>query len=477
MLEDEAHCSAEGVQNYHKVLRAVKDTDPELYEFIVRNIPHKNWHAMVFDLQFQKPELYQKIEKLVQAMEDGQEKVRMSPERRVQDAAWELAHELKNSYVCDTGVVGELPPTKHTVSIHLKFPDPITGLPRDLMAMSSRLAKDHGGKRKWTFGFDNRIFVADLEDDAIAELLKSPLVEKVEFAPMARIYSNEIPAYNPAAVNTDWGVSRINPQFAWGQANYGRSVTGRRIKVCVIDTGIKSSHEAFWKDGVCVYKGGYNFVAGNANPADDHDHGTYCCSIVAAQHTGIIGSYRGVAPDIELYACKVLDSKGSGSLNNVAAGIDWARTNGMDICSLSLGGPSGTTVLQQACDAAWYAGLLVIVAAGNEGPGENTIGFPARYPSCMAVAAMDYDENIASFSSRGPESEVSAPGRYITGAFAGFTYTNYVVANSNNKYMCASGTSAACPHVAGGAALLKAWYPSLTNTEMRQWIRDRCRDL
>jgi len=476
MLENHDDCLDSGVHSYQEVLRVVRETDPELFEFMVRNLPHKNWHAMVWDLQFQKPEVYQKLKRIIDALKEGKATVKNSPERDVREAAWELAKELKDSYLCDTGFTDGLKPKK-TVTVYLKLPEVITGLPKDLMAMSNNLAKDYGGQRKWTFGFDNRVFVVDLDDDAIEELTKSPLVDHIEIAPMARIMSAEIPQYNPAAVNTDWGVDRINPQFAWALGNYGRSTSGRRIKVCVIDTGIKSSHEAFWKNGVCVFKGGYNFVAGGDNPADDHDHGTYCASIVAGQHNGLVGHYRGVAPDIELYACKVLDSKGSGSLANVAAGIDWCRTHGMDIVSLSLGGTGGSTVLQQACDAAWYAGLLLVVAAGNEGPGDNTITYPARYASALAVAAMDFNEDIASFSSRGPESEVSAPGRTITGALAGFTYKTYAVANSNNKYMCASGTSAACPHVAGAAALLKAWYPAMTNTEMRQWIRDHCRDL
>lgn len=476
MLEEHEDCLEEGLHGYHAVLRVIRETDPELYEFVVRNLPHKNWHSLVYDLQFQRPETYEKLRRIVEAMKEGKKTVRNSPEKSLQDAAWELAHELKISYACDKGFLdGEKP--KKTVTVFLKLPEPVIGLPRDIMAMSNNLARDYGGQRKWTFGFDNRIFNVDLDDDAIGELLKSPLVERIEIAPLARILSNEIPVYNPNAVNTDWGVSRINPQYAWALGNFGKTTTGRRIKVCVIDTGIKSSHECFWKDGVCVFKGGYNFVANNDNPEDDHDHGTYCASIVAAQHHGLPGHYRGIAPEVELYCVKVLDAKGSGSLANVAAGIDWARTHGMEILSLSLGAGSGATVLQQACDAAWYAGLLLCVAAGNAGPGEDTVNYPAKYQSCLAVAAMDYDENIAVFSSRGPESEVSAPGRYVTGAFAGFTYTNYVVAGSNNKYMCASGTSAACPHVAAGAALLKAWYPAITNTEMRQWIRDHCRDL
>jgi len=476
MLEDHRKCQDQGLQNYHEVLKVLKGADEKLYEFVARTLPHKHWHRMVYALQFQNPELYDKLHELIDSMRKGKRVAKARPEKNILEYAWDLAQEIGQSYKCEEGVVEEVRP-KRTVTVFLKFPERIIGLPKDVMAMSHNLAKDYGGRRKWTFGFDNRMFVTDLEDTAIEELRKSPLVERVEVDSEAHILSNEIPAYNPSGVNTDWGVTRINPGFAWAQGNYGKSMSGRRMKVCVIDTGIKSSHEAFWKGGVCVFKGGYNFVGGNPNPEDDHDHGTYCCSIVAAQHNAIVGSYRGVAPDIDLYACKVLDSKGSGSMANIAAAIDWARTYGMDIISMSLGGPSGGTSLQQACDSAWYAGLLVVAAAGNSGPGENTVLYPAKYASVMAVAAMDYFEGIADFSSRGPETEVSAPGRYIAGAWAGFTFTNYKIAGSNDKYMCASGTSAACPHVAAGAALLKAWYPSMTNTEMRQWIREHCRDL
>jgi subtilisin len=475
MFEEEFF-ESKSILDYQRVLQRLKEVDEELYQFVIQRMPRQRWQSMMQDMRVHRPDLYTKLLKFLVAVKKGRETVNLSPEVTVKDGLRELAQELAATYKCDEGFAEE-PNLTRTVTVYLKLPEKIVGLPKDLMKMSHNLAKDHGGRRKWTFGFDNRMFVTDLEDAAIEELRKSPLVERVEVEPMAHILSNEIPAYNPSGVNTDWGVTRINPQYAWGQGNYGKSMSGRRIKVCVIDTGIKSSHEVFWKDGVCVFKGGYNFVGGNPNPEDDHDHGTYCCSIVAAQHNAIVGSYRGVAPDIDLYACKVMDSKGWGSMANVAAGIDWARANGMDIISMSLGGSSGTTSLQQACDSAWYAGLLVVAAAGNSGPGENTVNYPGKYASVMAVAAMDFYEGIADFSSRGPETEVSAPGRYIAGAWAGFTYDNYVVVGSGNRYMCASGTSAACPHVAAGAALLKAWYPSMTNTEMRQWIREHCRDL
>jgi subtilisin len=302
--------------------------------------------------------------------------------------------------------------------------------------------------------------------------MKHPEVFAVEYEdyPSYRtMMANCIPPYNPNIENLDWGVERLLTAVPWGLSP---PLLGQGVNVCVIDTGIKYDHDAFWKDGVCVYKGGHNFVGGNANPLDDHDHGTFCCGIVAEQHNGV--GYKGVAPGINLYACKVLDAKGSGNYTNVAAGVDWARTNGMDILSMSLGGPAAT-ILQQAVDAAWYAGCLVVAAAGNSGPEDNTVGWPAAYQSVVAVASIDFDEQVSSFSSRGPEVELAAPGRWITGPWAGHTYSQY--ATDDKRYMCASGTSAACPHVAAAAAIVKQWYPFVTNADLRKWLRDHARDL
>jgi len=465
-----------GTLRYQKVLRVLRERDPSLYDFVLHNIPQQRWEPLMAELKEKKPEVFDRLQKVVEALVDGQPSIRNSPETGIFDAAWEVAQGIKDTYLCDVGF-SDVPLPQKTAVVYLKLPNVVMGLPKDVISLSNSLAKDYGGVRKWTFGFDNRMFVVDLEDAAIEELRKSPLVDAVDIPPLARILSNELPAYNPSGANTDWGVSRLNPDHAWNLGNFGMSMTGRKIKVCVIDTGIMSAHQAFWKDGICVFKGGYNFVSGGPNPADDHDHGTYCCSIVAGQHSGLAGSYRGVAPEIDLYACKALDSKGSGSFANIAAAVDWCRTNGMDIISMSLGGSSSASALETACNNAWYAGLLIIAAAGNSGPGPNTVNYPGKYQSCVAVAAIDFNELVASFSSRGPEVEVSAPGKYITGALAGFTYKSYAVPGSGEKYMTASGTSAACPHVAAGAALLKAWYPSMTNSEMRQWLRDHARDL
>jgi minor extracellular protease Epr len=90
---------------------------------------------------------------------------------------------------------------------------------------------------------------------------------------------------------------------------------------------------------------------------------------------------------------------------------------------------------------------------------------------------MDFNENICDFSSRGPEVEVTGPGRSVVGPWAGHAFAAGVVAGSNNLYIVASGTSGACPHVAACAAIMKNWYPAATNSELRQWLRDRARDI
>jgi subtilisin len=134
----------------------------------------------------------------------------------------------------------------------------------------------------------------------------------------------------------------------------------------------------------------------------------------------------------------------------------------MDVINMSLGGSSGSTTLQQACDNAYASGIVVVAAAGNSGTkGKlNTIGYPAKYSSVIAVGAVDSNNNRASFSSVGQELEVMAPGVSVLSTTPGNTYASY------------NGTSMASPHVAGAAALIKAKYPSLSSSEIRDRLRN-----
>jgi subtilisin len=231
------------------------------------------------------------------------------------------------------------------------------------------------------------------------------------------------------------GVSQIKAPAAWGNSQ------GKGIRVGVVDTGIDFNHP----DLKINYVGGVSFVPGAATPMDDQGHGTHCAGTIAAAING--AGVVGVAPQASLYAAKVLDSNGSGQFSWVIAGIDWCIQNKMHIISMSLGGSSAPVALQTICNVAWSKGLLVVAAAGNAQnqqpvpPAGSNVGFPGKYKNVIAVSAIDSANAIASFSSRGPEVDLCAPG------------VNVLSTAPGGGYATMSGTSMACPHVAGAAAL------------------------
>jgi len=248
-----------------------------------------------------------------------------------------------------------------------------------------------------------------------------------------------------------WGVVHIGAGLAHASGNKG---TG--VKIAVIDTGIDYSHQDL--DG--NYAGGWNCIANNGNPYDDSDnsHGTHVAGIIAAEENGI--GTIGVAPEAELYAVKVLDQAGNGTLESVIAGIQWAANNGMDIANLSLEGPN-VQPLQDACNAAYNSGLLLVAAGGNTSGG--SVRYPGGYSSVIAVTATNSIDQRASFSPIGSALELSAPGLSIFSTIAG------------GGYGFISGTSQASPHVAGTAALYFLTNPADANSN--GMIHDDVREL
>jgi subtilisin len=254
---------------------------------------------------------------------------------------------------------------------------------------------------------------------------------------------------SPLAETIPANVQQVNAPQAWGFSQ------GKNIRVAVVDTGIDFTHPDLRPN----YVGGASFVPGAATPMDDQGHGTHCAGTIAAaiEDTNVVG----VAPLASLYAVKVLDQNGSGQFSWIIAGIDWCIQNGMHIVSMSLGGPSAPAALETMCNAAWDKGLLLVAAAGNDGlrnpvpPADSNVGFPAKYRNVIAVSAIDSSNAVASFSSRGPEVDVCAPGvTVLSDRLGGGTTTM-------------SGTSMACPCVAGVAAL--AWGSHLFSDNEQIW--------
>lgn len=268
--------------------------------------------------------------------------------------------------------------------------------------------------------------VAMVEDDAPCYAFGDPFAHlAVENQPSP--LSETIPA----------GVQQVNAPQAWGYSQ------GKGIRVAVVDTGIDFNHPDLRPN----YVGGTSFVPGAATPMDDQGHGTHCAGTIAAVIDG--SNVVGVAPQASLYAVKVLDRNGRGQFSWIIAGIDWCIQNGIHVVSMSLGGSSAPTALETMCNTAWSKGLLLVAAAGNENllvpvpPAVSNIGYPGKYRNVIAVSAIDSSNVIAPFSSRGPEVDVCAPGVQVLSAKLGGGTT------------VMSGTSMACPHVAGVAAL--AW--------------------
>lgn len=217
---------------------------------------------------------------------------------------------------------------------------------------------------------------------------------------------------------------------------------GSGVDVGILDTGIQTDHCSL------SVAGGRNFTAdGSANDYDDnHGHGTHVAGITGALNNDI--GVVGVAPAANLYAVKVLDDSGSGRYSTLVAGIDWCISNDVELISMSLGGESNSSSVDQAIEQAHAAGHLLLAAAGNNGNesdgkcGEETMTYPGTHDDVVAVTAMDEDDTLASYSSVGATADLLAPG------------TDIESTHVDNEYASASGTSAACPFVTGVATLI-----------------------
>ncbi len=255
--------------------------------------------------------------------------------------------------------------------------------------------------------------------------------------------------------STPWGVHRIEADLVWPGGN-----TGAGVDVAMLDSGIDSRHPDL------TVLDGINFAGppekeGSTDPADWNDnygHGTHCAGIVAALNNGV--GVVGVAPGARLHAVKVLGDDGLGNTSDIIQGLEWCVEHHIRVASLSLGG-LGSTSLQDACDKAFAAGVLIVAAAGNtSGP----VRFPAGYPSVLAVSATDANDKLAYFSSFGPEIALAAPGVNVNSTYKGGSYAEM------------SGTSMACPHVTGTAALV--WAAGATsNTAVRDTLTGAAEDL
>lgn len=250
-------------------------------------------------------------------------------------------------------------------------------------------------------------------------------------------FEHRLPPYfmDPASVCT---ADQLTEAIDWGQIAYGmpeawKISKGEGIKVCIADTGIEANHPDL-QGQVIAQRDFSGFGIG-----DRQGHGTHVGGTVGAKEDGkgVIGG----APRCQLIDAKVLGDNGSGSGRGIADGVAWAIDQGADIISMSLGSPQQDPLISQAIFRAVGQGIIVIVAAGNNGR-PNSVDYPGKLPYTTTVASIKRGGGISDFSSRGKEVDIAAPGEQIRSTWIG------------GRYSTISGTSMATPFVSAGVALM-----------------------
>ncbi|MEU6961657.1 S8 family peptidase [Streptomyces chrestomyceticus] len=289
------------------------------------------------------------------------------------------------------------------------------------------LAGKYGGEVKRTYSAAlNGFSATGLSAEEARRLAADPAVDKVVQNKKFHIDGTQ---ENPPS----WGLDRIDQADTQGDEKYTYpDSAGEGVTAYVIDTGVRTTHQDF--EGRA--SSGFDAVDGDNDATDGNGHGTHVAGTIA-------GKAHGVAKKAKIVAVRVLDDQGSGSTEQVVAGIDWVTKNhkGPSVANMSLGG-GADEALDAAVQKAVASGVTFAVAAGNESTDAGQ-GSPARVKEAITVASSTDTDEQSDFSNFGSAVDLYAPGSDITSAWN----------DSDQGTKTISGTSMATPHVAGAAAV------------------------
>lgn len=233
--------------------------------------------------------------------------------------------------------------------------------------------------------------------------------------------------------------TELNNVYNWGLLDLNipeihKKEKGLKIKIGVIDSGVPDH-----KDLVNRIKN-YTNVSSSNTHLDKIGHSTFVCGLIAAEYNqkGIVG----VAPESSLYIAKALDDNGRGTPAQLKKAVDWCIEQSVDIISVSAGFTADYPPLHDSIKKAFHANVITIAACGNAGKQMDNVYFPARYPEVIGVAAYTKERTVADFSSRGVNVAFAMPGKDLYSTFL------------NNTFINSSGSSFACPILAGICALI-----------------------
>jgi hypothetical protein len=315
-----------------------------------------------------------------------------------------------------------------------------------------RALRGHGGSPKHTIGGLN-IHVLSLPEPAVDAVARS-LARTGLFTFVERNWiGHAAAAPNDPSYPSQWHLPKIAAPAAWDSTVGAVSVT-----IAILDSGIDPAHT----DLASKLLPGWSFLANSANTADVHGHGTSTAGAAAAISDNANG-VAGVAWLNPVLPVGIVDSTGSVSYSNMAAGIRYAADQGARVINMSVGGSSPSSALQSAVDYAWSKGAIVVASAMNAGT--STPYYPAACDRAVSVAATDNYDNRASFSNYGPAIDLAAPGVSILTTARG------------GGYRYASGTSFSAPIVAGVAGLALALRPGLKPAELVNLLTQNADDL
>ncbi len=282
-------------------------------------------------------------------------------------------------------------------------------------------------------------------------------------------YTEENATYYPHATPDD---ELFDQQYAPQQVNapeaYDTSLGSTDVTVAVVDQGVMYDHPDL-ADRFGENKG-RDFVDDDGDPYPEDPpseyHGTHVAGIAAAttdNATGVAGM-----SNARLISCRALGTRG-GSTQGIADAIEYAADQGADVINMSLGGGGFSETLKNAVSYALNNGALVLASAGNSGT--EGVSYPAAYNECVAVSAVDENENFASFSQYGDKVGVTGPGVDVLSCWTEDQ------SQFGGKYNRISGTSMSCPAASGVAALGKAVDPDLSPDQLRQRLKETAVDI